>query len=262
MFRWSCSRVGRVRSASASSASPPSARSSVARSRLVSASRSGSRFRSRPRSSGLVAAVIGIPALRLKGLFLAVVDAGVFDRRRHRSLFDDQLLRMDPAGVDRPADAVLPRTSTKTGPCTTWPCSACVLAIVITLNLRRSRFGRLLIAMRENEANVQSFGVSAVRLKLTAFAVSGALAGFAGAVFVHQQRGLSARFVLRRAQRERLRLHRARRHRFGRRRAPRLAVRQPAHATSCRRTTSCGSRSVRYSRAAARCSCCSSRPRA
>ncbi|MEY2424687.1 MAG: branched-chain amino acid transport system permease protein livM, partial [Actinomycetota bacterium] len=67
-----------------------------------------------------------------------------------------------------------------------------VIAIVITLNLRRSRFGRLLIAMRENEANVQSFGVSAVRLKLTAFAVSGALAGFSGAVFVHQQRGLSA----------------------------------------------------------------------
>jgi branched-chain amino acid transport system permease protein len=71
-------------------------------------------------------------------------------------------------------------------------CLLClVLSILVTVNLRRSRFGRLLIAMRENEANVQSFGVSAVRLKLTAFAVSGAMAGFAGAVFVHQQRGLS-----------------------------------------------------------------------
>src|SRR5262249_47489604 len=65
-----------------------------------------------------------------------------------------------------------------------------------TLNLRRSRFGRLLIALRENEANVQSFGVSAVRLKVTAFAVSGALAGFAGAVLVHQQRGLDAQLFL------------------------------------------------------------------
>jgi hypothetical protein len=71
-----------------------------------------------------------------------------------------------------------------------------VLVIVITLNLRRSRFGRLLIAMRENEANVQSFGVSATRLKITAFAVSGALAGFAGAVLVHQQRGLDQQFFL------------------------------------------------------------------
>jgi Branched-chain amino acid transport system / permease component len=76
-------------------------------------------------------------------------------------------------------------------------CLVCLaIAVIVTMNMRRSRFGRLLIAMRENEANVQSFGVSAVRLKLTAFAVSGALAGFSGAVFVHQQRGLSAESFL------------------------------------------------------------------
>jgi branched-chain amino acid transport system permease protein len=70
--------------------------------------------------------------------------------------------------------------------------AAFVLAVLIVVNLRRSRFGRVLIALRENEANLQSFGVNAVRTKLMAFAASGALAGFAGAVFVHQQRGISA----------------------------------------------------------------------
>ena len=62
----------------------------------------------------------------------------------------------------------------------------------MVVNLRRSRFGRVLIALRENEANVAAFGVAAVRMRLAAFAFSGALAGFAGAIFAHQQRGLNA----------------------------------------------------------------------
>ncbi len=57
-------------------------------------------------------------------------------------------------------------------------------------NVRKARFGRILIALRESEANVASFGVTAARTRLAAFAFSGALAGFAGAIFAHQQRGI------------------------------------------------------------------------
>jgi hypothetical protein len=39
---------------------------------------------------------------------------------------------------------------------------------------------------------VAAFGIGAVRMRLAAFAFSGALAGFAGAIFAHQQRGLNA----------------------------------------------------------------------
>jgi branched-chain amino acid transport system permease protein len=70
--------------------------------------------------------------------------------------------------------------------------ASAVLAVYVVVNLRRSRFGRILIALRENEANVQSFGVSAFRMKILSFAVSGAIAGFGGAIFVHQQRGVAA----------------------------------------------------------------------
>ncbi|HVF32138.1 MAG TPA: hypothetical protein VM933_03775, partial [Acidimicrobiales bacterium] len=52
--------------------------------------------------------------------------------------------------------------------------------------------GRLLIAMRENENNVAAFGVSVVRAKLLSLAIAGALAGYAGAVLAHQQRGVTA----------------------------------------------------------------------
>jgi hypothetical protein len=69
--------------------------------------------------------------------------------------------------------------------------AALVLVVLVVMNLRRSRFGRLLIATRENESNVQSFGIGIVRMKLLAFIVSGGLAGFAGAIYAFQQRGVS-----------------------------------------------------------------------
>ncbi len=139
--------------------------------------------------AGAFAAVIGLPALRLKGLFLGVVTLG-FAITVEATLFDDRYFGWLLADrIERPTLFFLNFEQDR--PMYYLSLFCLVVAILIVVNLRRSRFGRLLIAMRENEANVQSFGVSAVRLKLTAFAVSGALAGFAGAVFVHQQRGLS-----------------------------------------------------------------------
>src|SRR5205823_2950704 len=66
------------------------------------------------------------------------------------------------------------------------------LAIVVVTNLRRSRTGRMLIAVRENDANLQTFAISAFRARLVAFAVSGGLAGFAGMLLVHLTRGSAA----------------------------------------------------------------------
>jgi branched-chain amino acid transport system permease protein len=68
---------------------------------------------------------------------------------------------------------------------------AFAVSVVVLLNLRRSRFGRLLIAVRENEANVQSFGVGLVRTKLAAFVISGAMCGVAGAFFAVQLRAVT-----------------------------------------------------------------------
>lgn len=139
--------------------------------------------------AGAFATLIGIPALRLKGLFLAVTTlafAVAIESMLFNEKYFDWLL---PVSIDRPTFFFLDFEQDR--PMYYLSLAALVLCITIALNLRRSRFGRLLIAMRENEANVQSFGVSAVRLKLTAFAVSGAMAGFSGALFVHQQRGLA-----------------------------------------------------------------------
>ena len=137
--------------------------------------------------TGLFAVIVGIPALRIKGLFLAVTTfafaIGVHDVLFQKRYFGWLL----PADVKRPRLFFLNFDDEKS---MYFLCVlGLILAIVVVVNLRRSRFGRILIAVRENEANLQSFGVAAVRTKLQAFAVSGAMAGFAGALFTFQQRG-------------------------------------------------------------------------
>jgi branched-chain amino acid transport system permease protein len=58
--------------------------------------------------------------------------------------------------------------------------------------VRRSRTGRVLVAIRDNEVAARSYGVNVTRATLGAFAMSGFLAAVAGALFVHQQSGLAA----------------------------------------------------------------------
>ena len=70
------------------------------------------------------------------------------------------------------------------------------LALAMVVGVRRSRTGRVLIAIRENERAARSYGVNASRTTLAAFALSGFLAATAGALFVHQQSGLNAGLYL------------------------------------------------------------------
>jgi branched-chain amino acid transport system permease protein len=71
----------------------------------------------------------------------------------------------------------------------------CLVAFFLVLlavrSLRRSRTGRALIATRDNEAAAKTVALNTTRMKLTAFLVSGAIAGFAGALFVVHQRGVN-----------------------------------------------------------------------
>src|SRR5205085_9247951 len=65
-----------------------------------------------------------------------------------------------------------------------------LVAVLAVVNLRRSRFGRSVIAVRENEGAAAAVGLHGSRVKLAAFAVSGGLAGFAGGLYVVLQQGL------------------------------------------------------------------------
>jgi Branched-chain amino acid transport system / permease component len=61
------------------------------------------------------------------------------------------------------------------------------VAVWIVRGVGRSRTGRVLQALRDNEANVMAYGVNPTRAKLQAFAVSGWVAAVAGVLFVYHQ---------------------------------------------------------------------------
>ena len=64
------------------------------------------------------------------------------------------------------------------------------LMLVVVRGVRRSRTGRVLIAIRENDSAARSYGVHATRTNIACFALSGFIAAVAGVLLVHQQTGL------------------------------------------------------------------------
>jgi branched-chain amino acid transport system permease protein len=63
---------------------------------------------------------------------------------------------------------------------------ATMIAVIAAYAYQRSRFGRMLRATREDPAAARAAGISVYRQRLIAFTLSGALAGLAGGLYVHQ----------------------------------------------------------------------------
>lgn len=135
----------------------------------------------------LIALVVGLPALRLRGLFLAVTTLA-FGLAMSSYFLNQDFFDWVPSGrVDRPP--LFGRIDLDS-PTRIYYLVLAVLVLCLAglQGVRHSRTGRVLIALRENERAAQSFGVSATRVKLLAFALSGGIAALAGGLLLeHQQ---------------------------------------------------------------------------
>jgi branched-chain amino acid transport system permease protein len=147
-------------------------------------------------AGAVVASVIGLPALRRRGLTLAVTSLAfalaTYSYLLNRNFFGEgtDLDWLPGQRIERPEIFGVIKVDTETR--FYYLCLAgLALAYVMVLGVRRSRTGRALIAIRENERAAESYGVNARRTTLVAFAFSGFLAAFAGALFVHHQTGLN-----------------------------------------------------------------------
>lgn len=140
--------------------------------------------------SSAIAVGVGLPALRVRGLFLGVVTFALVPATT-AILFDPGLFGwLVPKDVARPHLLGLSLDSEMS-----YYFVALVvllLCVLLVANIRRTSIGRTLIAARDNEAALQAAGVPIVRTKLVGFAISGGLAGLAGALFVFELRGVSA----------------------------------------------------------------------
>jgi branched-chain amino acid transport system permease protein len=120
------------------------------------------------------ALVVGLPLMRLSGLAAGIATFAVLEITHN---------------VLRYWEAIGPGLNTFSSvPETTGLLQAAVgavLAVVVAFLYQLSRFGRMLRATREDAAAARAVGVSIYRQRLVAFTLSGALAGFAGGLYVH-----------------------------------------------------------------------------
>lgn len=126
------------------------------------------------------AIVVGLPALRVKGLFLAVTTVGF------AVAVDSWVVRRPIFVGNNTAVATVSRP--RLGPfdfrsqtAYYFLCLGALIVVGLTVSrLRRTGIGRGWIAVRDNEASASAFTLSPTRLKLSAFALSGGIAGLAG----------------------------------------------------------------------------------
>ena len=120
------------------------------------------------------AAIAGLPLMRLSGLAAGIATFAVLE------ITHNVLRYYEKIGPGTTAFSSVPET--------TGLLQATVgglIAVVVAFAYQRSRFGRQLRATREDTAAARAVGISVYRQRLWAFTLSGAVAGFAGGLYVH-----------------------------------------------------------------------------
>ncbi|MEW6477024.1 MAG: ATP-binding cassette domain-containing protein [Actinomycetota bacterium] len=142
-------------------------------------------------AAGLVTSVaLGLPALRVRGLFLPVTTLALAVSMSSYFLNPTYVKSGIPDEVGRPV--LLGRFDlADEGNLFLFSVAVLAAAVAVVANLRRRRPGRAWLAVRDNEWAAEARGVSLARTRLAAFAVSGALAGVAGGLHVVALNGVS-----------------------------------------------------------------------
>jgi branched-chain amino acid transport system permease protein len=124
-------------------------------------------------AAAIAGLVVGVPSLRLKGDYLAIVTLGF------GQIIVVLINNIDTVGGARGYSGIPIVKSFF------WIYLVAVLTIVIVHNITNSAFGRALISIREDELASEAMGVNTTRYKVMAFVISSAMAGAAGVLFAH-----------------------------------------------------------------------------
>lgn len=157
-------------------------------------------------SAGVIGLLIGMPVLRLKGDYLAIVTLafgeiiknlinvlyiGKDSSGFHFSMKDSLSLGLEEGGT-----VIINGAQGITGTPKDSTFSIGIILIIITLfivlNLIHSRDGRAIMSIRDNLIAAESIGINITKYKLMAFSISAALAGMAGVLYSHNLNSLMA----------------------------------------------------------------------
>lgn len=140
--------------------------------------------------------IIGIPILGLRGDYLAIVTLafgeiirnfmnvlyfGLDDNGHLKFAFNHTIDGIDNS--QRIITGAIGATGTKTIASFTWGILLCLFTVFVVLNMKNSKQGRAIMAIRDNRIAAESIGLDVRKYKLMAFVVSAALAGMAGCLF-------------------------------------------------------------------------------
>jgi branched-chain amino acid transport system permease protein len=149
-------------------------------------------------AGGLVAAgagyIVGLPSLRLRGDYLAIVTLGFGEiLRTLLQQTNDVLKNWDEVREARLSQWIPPPVGGSAGffglPAYTnlfWVYAFLGITVVAAYRLKQSSIGRAMISVREDEIAAQSVGVNVTREKVRAFVLAALFAGMAGGLFAHE----------------------------------------------------------------------------
>ncbi|OYT91305.1 MAG: branched-chain amino acid ABC transporter permease [Burkholderiales bacterium PBB3] len=140
--------------------------------------------------SAFLGIVIGLPALRLKGIYLGMATLSF------GFIIEEVFARWESvtggnAGIRVLKPAMFGWTA-ESGQAFYWIClSITILATLGILNLLRSPTGRAFVAIRDSEISAQSMGIHLAYYKTLSFSISAGLAGVSGALYAHNLQFIS-----------------------------------------------------------------------
>jgi branched-chain amino acid transport system permease protein len=123
--------------------------------------------------AGLAGVAVGIPSLRLRGDYLAIVTLGFGE------IIRVIILNLDFIGASRGFSGI-PQLSNFF-----WVYLMVVVTIASVYNLVNSSYGRAFISVRDDEIAAEAMGINTTRVKVMSFVISSMFAGIAGSLFGH-----------------------------------------------------------------------------
>jgi branched-chain amino acid transport system permease protein len=135
--------------------------------------------------AGLAGIVIGLPALRLTGIYLAIATIA-FGFIVQEVLARWESVTRGNSGITVKSISVGSFQFDAEWKLYYLALGLLVLAVTGVMNLLRAPTGRAFVAIRDSEISAQSMGIHLSRTKTTAFALSAALTGIAGALYAHK----------------------------------------------------------------------------
>ena len=128
-------------------------------------------------AGGILAAIagyiVGLPSLRLRGDYLAIVTLGFGE------IIRVVILNIDKIGAARGLSGIPPWSNFF------WVFFFTGITILISIRLVNSSVGRAFLAVREDEIAAEAMGVDTTKYKVKAFVIGSCLAGVAGGLFAH-----------------------------------------------------------------------------